>query len=154
MSKAIDAADVRILSVIQDDGTLSVNDVAERVHMSTNACWRRLKRLEADGIVTKRVALVDPAALGLTVDALVRLRLIDHTPDRVSAFVGVVSRMEEVVEIATMLSDHGLLLRVRTTTLPAHDALLARIAERFPVATVASDLVMRSHYRTTAMPID
>lgn len=152
MSKLIDAADLRILSAVQQDGTLSVNEVAERVHMSANACWRRIKRLEQDGVISARVAIVDPAALGLTVSAFVRIRLADNQWSTISGFVNACSRMDEVVEVASTFNDSNFVLRTYCTSLQAHAAMIDRICAQFAPVAVSSEFVMREHYRTTALP--
>lgn len=152
MSKLIDAADLRILSAVQQDGTLSVNETAERVHMSANACWRRIKRLEQDGVISARVAIVDAAALGLTVSAFVRIRLVDNQRSATCSFIDVCSRMDEVVEIVTTFNDSNYLLRTYCKSLEDHAAMINRISAQFAPAAVSSEFVMREHYRTTALP--
>lgn len=150
--KSVDAADRRILSVLQEDGSLSVADIAERIHLSTNACWRRLRRLETEGIIRKRVALVDPEALDLSVVAFVRLRLVDRRADAIRAFVDAVSLFDGVLEIQLMASDRTILLKTCSSSIAAHGRLLDRIADRFPAETMHSDFVQQRLYQTTALP--
>lgn len=150
--KAVDAADIRILSVLQEDGSLSAAEVAERVHLSTNACWRRMRRLETEGIIRKRVALIEPEAVGLSVSAFVRVRLADHKKN-VRAFVDAMSQLDEVTEICSMPRDHALLLRTYSSSLVAHGHLIERIAGHFPTLSIESDFVTQSLYQTTALPI-
>ena len=78
-SSKLDHLDKKILRVLQEDASLSVQDIAERVGLSSNPCWRRIKKMEDDGIITKRVALVDTDKLGLGVTVFVSLRTNNHS---------------------------------------------------------------------------
>ena len=79
MNDMLDEIDRRLLTLLQQDASLSVDALAERVHLSRNACWRRIKRLETDGVIQKRVAIIDPESVGLGLQAIVLIRTNDHS---------------------------------------------------------------------------
>ena len=102
--------DRKILAELQRDGTLSVDQLSERVSLSRNACWRRVKRLEEDGVITGRVALVDADKLGLGLSVFILIRTSNHDPDWLAKFRGAVDRLSR---------DHRRLPHVRRSRLCA-----------------------------------
>ena len=86
VSQNIDTIDRRILAELQRDGTLSVDQLSDRVNLSRNACWRRVKRLEEDGVITGRVALVDAEKIGLGLSVFILVRTSRHDPEWLKAF--------------------------------------------------------------------
>ena len=97
MSVNFDNIDRMLLALLQQDASLSVDALAENVHLSRNACWRRIKRLEADGVVQKRVAIIDPSAVGLGLQVFVLIRTNDHSATWLKAFQKAVHEMPEII---------------------------------------------------------
>ena len=104
MSTNIDEIDRKLLTLLQEDASLSVDALADRVHLSRNACWRRVKRLEADGIIQKRVAIIDPVAVGLGLQVFVLIRTNDHSAEWLKAFRSAVHQMPEIIGAQRMLT--------------------------------------------------
>ena len=103
----LDGIDVKILDLLQNDASQSIADIAERVHLSQNACWRRIKQLEEEGIIAKRVALLDPKKLGVGVTVFVTVRAGEHTERWLETFSAAVRKMPDVtakLRVTTALS--------------------------------------------------
>ena len=120
----MDAIDRKILAVLQEDASLSVAEIGQRVGLSSTPCWKRLQRLEADGVITGRVALVDPDKIGLGVTVFVSVETGDHSQDWLKRFAEVVGAMPEVMEFYRMAGDVDYMLRVVVPDIAGYDALL------------------------------
>src|SRR5450759_3767025 len=108
----MDAIDRKILAVVQQDASLSIAETGQRVGLSSTPCWKRLQRLEADGVITRRVALIDPEKVGLGITAFASIETGDHSQEWLSRFAEVVSAMPEVLEFYRMAGDVDYMLRV------------------------------------------
>src|SRR2546421_10213544 len=97
--RRLDTIDRKILSVLQQDASLSVAEIGDRVGLSSTPSWKRIQRLEADGVITKRVALVDPNKIGLGLSVFVSVESSDHSDDWLKRFADAVSAMPEVMEL-------------------------------------------------------
>ena len=98
MSQNLDAIDARILSLIQDDAALSVAEIADRVGLSSSPCWRRIKRMEETGIITRRVTLLDTQKLGLDFEVVANVKLSLPSKENLDAFESMVQGWPEVIE--------------------------------------------------------
>ncbi|TIT58727.1 MAG: Lrp/AsnC family transcriptional regulator, partial [Mesorhizobium sp.] len=105
MTLEIDEIDRKLLAELQRDGTLSVDQLSERVALSRNACWRRVKRLEEDRVITGRVALVDAEKLGLGLSVFILIRTSNHGPDWLQKFRAAVSGLPEIIGVYRMSGD-------------------------------------------------
>ena len=105
MSVNFDNIDRKLLGLLQQNASLSVDALAENVHLSRNACWRRIKRLEADGVVQKRVAIIDPSAVGLGLQVFVLIRTNDHSVTWLKASQKAVCEMPEIISAQRMSCD-------------------------------------------------
>lgn len=155
MSKKINLseADIRILRVMQEDATLSVAATAEKAHMSHNACWRRIKQLEEAGVITRRVTLLDPAALGLDMTVFVSIRISEHSEEWLTSFAAAVGAMPEVVEFYRMSGDVDYLLKLRVQNVAAYDAVYRRLIKAVRLTDVSSAFAMEELKHTTALPL-
>ncbi len=153
MSENIDDIDRNLLRLVQKDAALSVDALAEQVNLSRNACWRRLKRLESDGIIQKRVAIVDADAVGLGLLVVVLIRTNDHSAQWLTAFRRAVREMPEIVAAQRMTGDLDYVLRVRVADVPAYDHFYQRLIEKVQIADVSASFVMEDLKDTTALPI-
>ena len=153
MSTNIDEIDRKLLTLLQEDASLSVDALADRVHLSRNACWRRVKRLEADGIIQKRVAIIDPVAVGLGLQVFVLIRTNDHSAEWLTAFRSAVHQMPEIIGAQRMTGDLDYVLRVRVADVPAYDRFYQRLIEKVQIADVSASFVMEDVKETTALPV-
>ena len=108
----MDTTDRKILALLQEDASLSVAEIGSRVGLSSTPCWKRIQRLEADGVIQKRVALVDQDKIGLGVTVFVSVETGDHSQDWLDRFAEVVGAMPEVMEFYRMAGDVDYMLRV------------------------------------------
>ena len=120
----MDAIDRKILAVLQEDASLSVAEIGSRVGLSSTPCWKRIQRLEADGVIPKRVALVDQNKIGLGVTVFVSIETGDHSQEWLDRFAEVVGAMPEVMEFYRMAGDVDYMLRVVVPDIQGYDALL------------------------------
>lgn len=149
----IDKKDRRILAVLQSDASLSMDVIAERVNLSRNACWRRIRMMEESGILKGRVALVDAAKVGLGQAVFVMIRIQRHDPDWLGQFQKVVRDMPEIVGAHRMSGELDYVLRVRVADVTGYDQFYQRLIARIPIADISASFVMEDLKDTTELPI-
>jgi Lrp/AsnC family transcriptional regulator len=148
-----DAADLRILGVLQQDASLSIGEVAERVNLSQNACWRRIKRLEEDGFILRRVALLDAERLEAGVTVFVTIRAAEHSETWLTELASVVRRIPEIVEFYRMSGDIDYLLKIKVADIAAYDGVYKRLIRGVRLSDVSSAFAMEELKNTTAIPL-
>ncbi len=150
----MDRIDTNILSYLQDDSTLPVAELAERVGLSTTPCWRRVQNLEKAGVIRKRVALLDGAALNVGVTVFVRLRTSQHSYAWLEDFSAKVAAIDEVVEFYRMSGDVDYLLKIVVPDIAAYDAVYKRLIKAAAFSDVSSNFAMEEIKYVTALPLD
>ena len=154
MSELLDAVDAKILDLIQHDAGLSVAEIAERVGLSSSPCWRRIKRLEDDGVIQRRVTILDREKLGLDFEVYCTVKLSLPTKENLETFEQSVKRWPEVVQCATVTGAADYELRIVTRDMHAFDDFLReRILSLGLVSNIESRIVIRSVKHTTAAPL-
>src|SRR5687767_10032822 len=126
-SPRMDATDRKILVLLQDDASLSVAEIGSRVGLSSTPCWKRIQRLEADGVIQRRVALVDQNKLGLGITVFVSIETGDHSQDWLSKFAEMVGAMPEVMEFYRMAGDVDYMLRVVVPDIAGYDTFYKKL---------------------------
>lgn len=154
MEHRLDETDRRILAELQRDGSLPVEQLAERVHLSRNACWRRVKRLEEERVITGRVALVDADRLGLGLSVFVIVRTSSHDPDWLKRFRDAVTGFPEITGVYRMSGDLDYILRARVADVKAYDRLYQRLIARVPLTDVSASFVMEEIKETTVVSVE
>jgi Lrp/AsnC family transcriptional regulator len=154
MSGEIDTIDRRILAELQRDGTLSVDHLSERVGLSRNACWRRVKILEENDVITGRVALVDAEKLGLGLSVFIIVRTSSHDPEWLAKFRGAVTAFPEITGVYRMSGDLDYVLRARVADVKAYDRLYQRLIAKVPLSDVSASFVMEEIKETTVVPVE
>jgi Lrp/AsnC family transcriptional regulator len=149
----MDAIDRKILAVLQKDASLSVAEIGNRVGLSSTPCWKRIQRLEADGVIQRRVAVVDQDKLGLGVTVFVSIETGDHSEDWLRRFAETVSALPEVMEFYRMAGDIDYMLRVVVADIASYDAFYKRLIATIPLKNVTSRFAMEKIKATTALPI-
>jgi len=149
----MDAIDRKILKVVQDDASLSVAEIGSRVGLSSTPCWKRIQRLEADGVITKRVALVDPNKIGLGITVFVSIETGDHSQDWLAKFAETVSAMPEVMEFHRMAGDVDYMLRVVVPDIQGYDTFYKKLIGTVSLKNVTSRFAMERIKSTTSLPI-
>jgi Lrp/AsnC family transcriptional regulator len=149
----MDAIDRKILAVLQEDASLSVAEIGNRVGLSSTPCWKRIQRLESEGVITKRVALIDPVKVGLGVTVFVSIETGDHSQAWLDRFADVVGAMPEVMEFHRMAGDVDYMLRVVVPDIQGYDAFYKKLIGTVPLKNVTSRFAMERVKSTTALPI-
>ncbi|MEP3347933.1 MAG: Lrp/AsnC family transcriptional regulator [Litoreibacter sp.] len=153
MTEITDKTDLSILELLQRDATLSIDALAAEVHLSRNACWRRVKRLEESGVLIGRVALVDAAKLGKGLMVFVMMRAADHTPEWIAALDKAVKSLPEITGAHRMSGDLDYILRVQVADVPDYDRFYKRLLALVPVRDISASFVMENIKDSTAVPI-
>src|SRR5215469_6543015 len=151
--RPMDATDRKILALLQEDASLSVAEIGNRVGLSSTPCWKRIQRLETEGVVQKRVALVDQDKLGLGVTVFVSIETDDHSQEWLDRFAKVVGSMPEVMEFYRMAGDIDYMLRVVVADMAIYDAFYKRLIAAVPLKNVTSRFAMEKIKSTTSLPI-
>lgn len=128
----LDSIDRKILLALQDDATLSMQELADRVGLSANPVWRRIKRLEEAQIITRRVAVVDPAKLGLILTTFVTVRTSQHEAKWLDIFAKAVRRIPEIVECHRMSGDIDYLLKIIVRDMTHYDKVYKDLISAVP----------------------
>jgi Lrp/AsnC family transcriptional regulator len=149
----MDAIDRKILAVVQEDASLSVAEIGQRVGLSSTPCWKRLQRLEADGVIMRRVALIDPEKIGLGITVFVSIETGDHSQDWLNRFAETVGGMPEVMEFYRMAGDVDYMLRVVVPDIQGYDGFYKKLIATVPLKNVTSRFAMERIKSTTALPI-
>jgi Lrp/AsnC family transcriptional regulator len=153
-SHQIDDIDRRILSVLQRDATVSHAELADRVGASTASCWRRIKALEAAGVLTGSVRLVDPEKIDRGVNVLCNIRMRSHARDARQAFEDFVDSRPEIVECFSMSGEWDYLLRIVVADVADYNHFLMHILlGQAAVANAASHFALSMTKYTTAIPV-
>ncbi len=149
----MDDFDRKILRELQTDSGSAVSEIAQRVGLSTSPCWKRIQRLERDGLIDKRVALLNAenAGFGLTVFVSVRAR--EHSPDWLETFAQAVRNMPEVLEFYRMAGDVDYMLKVVARDVKTYDEFYKRLIKAAPLSEVTSRFAMEAIKYSTALPV-
>ena len=150
----LDHLDLAILRVLQRDASRSLADLAAEVGLTPTPCWKRIRRMEAEGIITGRVTLLDAGRLGLGVSVFVALETGDHSAEWIERFAETVAAMPEVAECWRMGGDVDYLLRVVVADMAAYDGFYRRFVAAVPsLRKVTGRFAMERVKATTALPI-
>ncbi len=149
----LDDFDIKILKLLQEDSSLQMEEIAQRVGLSASPCWRRIKRLEAEGVIDRRVALLDRKQVNLPVTVFVFVRTNQHAPDWLDSFAQAVADLPEVLEFYRMSGQVDYLLKIVVPTIEAYDAVYKRLIAKLPLFDVSSMFAMEELKATTNLPL-
>jgi Lrp/AsnC family transcriptional regulator, cysteine-sensing transcriptional activator len=150
----MDDIDRRILKALQENADLPVAEIAEKVGLSASPCWRRIQKLEAEGVIERRVALLDPEKMNVGVTVFVAIRTSQHDEKWLRDFAERVTRIPEVVELYRMSGEIDYMMRVVVPDIKAYDAVYKRLIAAVPLFDVSSSFAMETLKYTTALPVD
>ncbi|MBR0651286.1 Lrp/AsnC family transcriptional regulator [Roseomonas terrae] len=149
-----DHTDRAILRLIQRDAALSLADIAKEVGLTPTPCWKRIRKMEQEGVITGRVVLLDPEKVGLGVSVFVAIETGDHSAPWIESFATTVAKMPEIVECWRLGGDVDYLLRVVVPDMQAFDTFYRRLTAQVPaLRKVTSRFAMERVKSTTALPI-
>jgi Lrp/AsnC family transcriptional regulator len=150
----LDLIDRKIIAELMRDATLPVAQIADKVGLSQTPCWKRIQKLEAAGVITSRVALVDPARIGFGLTVYVGIEALDHSAEWRDAFTAAIELIPEVMDAHRMAGEMDYLLRVAVRDMAAFDAFYRRLTDAVPIKNVTSHFAMERIKHSTAYPID
>lgn len=151
--KKLDNKDRAILTILQEDATFSTSEIAERVSLSTTACWKRIQRLQEDGVITKQVYLLDRKKIGIGVTVFVAIKTSRHEPKWLEKFAQGVKDFPEVVEFYRMSGEIDYLLKVVVPDIESFDRIYKKLIQTIELHDVTSSFSMEEIKYTTAMPL-
>ena len=149
----MDEFDKKILSCLQADSRIALAELAQQVGLSTTPCWRRIQKLEEDGVIVGRVALLDGKKVNARVTAFVSIITNQHNDEWLRRFAEVIREFPEVVEFYRMAGQVDYLLRVVVPDIEAYDAFYKRLIAKIEIADVSSSFAMEQIKYTTALPL-
>ncbi|WP_105903467.1 Lrp/AsnC family transcriptional regulator [Vibrio gangliei] len=150
----LDKVDKKLLNLLQQDGAISLQDLADAVSLTTTPCWKRLKRLEEQGIIDKRVALLNPEKLGLSFVAFALIKTNDHSNEWYQGFTETVADFPEVMEFYRMAGEYDYMMKVLVADMKAYDSFYKKLVNSVEgISNVTSTFAMESIKYTTALPI-
>ena len=150
----MDKLDKKILRLLQDDATLSGSDIGKSVWLCTTPCWRRIQKMEEDGIIRKRVVVLDPKAINVGVNVFVSIRTSTHSEEWLKRFTEVIGTFAEVVSFYRMSGDIDYMLRVVVPDIEAYDAFYRKLISKIEISDVSSSFAMEEIKNTTELPLD
>jgi len=149
----LDPVDLRLLAILQEDATVSIADLAERVGLSSTPCWKRIRRLEQEGVIERRVAILNRERLGLGVTVIVAIRTSRHSDEWLQAFADGVVKIPEVVEFYRMSGEIDYLLKVVAKDIADYDRIYRKLTKVTELHDVSSSFAMQEIKSTTALPL-
>jgi Lrp/AsnC family transcriptional regulator len=149
----MDQKDGAILRELQRDASQSVETLAERVNLSRNACWRRMKALEERGVIRARVALLDPDLLNLGLTAFIAVRTSNHDQHWLDRFSAAVKDIPEIIGVYRTTGETDYMLHAVVPDMTGYDRLYKRLIAKVPLTDVSSFFVMEKVKETTELPL-
>ncbi|AAO53819.1 Lrp/AsnC family transcriptional regulator [Pseudomonas syringae pv. actinidiae] len=149
----MDKFDRAILDILQTDCTRSVADIAERIGLGSTACWRRIQKLEESGIIDRRVALLNPQQLNVSVSVFAAIRTNQHNAAWLEKFHAAVGELPEVVECYRMAGDTDYMLRIVVADIAGYDAVYKQLISIPGISDVSSSFAMEQIKFTTGLPL-
>jgi Lrp/AsnC family transcriptional regulator len=150
--KDLDRFDREILRLISEDASLSLAEIAGKVGLTPTPCWKRIRRMEQEGIILRRVAVLDPVKVGLPVSVFVEIETADHSSDWLTKFASVIARTPEIVDAWRMSGDVDYLLHVVVADIASYDSFYRKLIASVPLRNVSSRFSME-RLKAAALPI-
>ena len=149
----IDPKDAEILKHLQHDASMPIEALAEKIHLSRNACWRRIKALEEQGVIKARVALLDASKINLPLTAFISIKTAQHDPKWLEKFASAMRDIPEIIAAYRTTGDTDYMLQAVVPDIAGYDLLYKRLIGRIPLSDVSSSFVMEKVKETTALPL-
>jgi Lrp/AsnC family transcriptional regulator len=150
----LDDIDRRLLTELQLDASESLEKLGERVGISRNACWNRVRRLEEAGIIKARIALIEPSRINLALSVFIAIKTNEHDPKWAETFSKATRAIPEILGVYRTAGELDYLIHARVPDMPAYDALYQRLIRKVRLAEVSASFVMQEIKETTALPLN
>lgn len=154
IAERLDRLDLEILAILQEDATVPISEIGERIGLTATPCWRRIQRLEQRGYIRKRVALLDPDLLDVGVTVFISIRTNQHDIEWYESFHRLVSAIPEVTEFYRTTGNTDYLLKVSVPSIQGYDRVYKKLIEGAKLADVSSMFAMEQIKYTTALPLN
>ncbi len=151
---SLDRIDRKILDLLQKDATIPVAEIGKKIGLSTTPCWRRIQKMEEDGVILMRSAILDPKKVNVGVNVFVSIRTSEHSDAWMNRFSRVVEEFNEIVEFYRMSGDVDYLLRVVVPDIAAFDRFYKKLISKIALSDVSSSFAMAQIKYTTALPLE
>lgn len=150
----MDSMDSKLLIEHQNFPSLPMTELAGRIGLSHTACWKRLKRMEEDGVISGRAVILNQKALGLAVTVVVQIKIEQHIPENLDAFENAVQNIPEIVTCYSMSGDSDYTLHVVAQSIEDYEVFMKRRISKLPhVASIKSSFALKQVKKTTKLPI-
>jgi Lrp/AsnC family transcriptional regulator len=149
----LDELDRKILNALQADATISLDQLGETIGLSRNACWHRVKAMETSGVITKRVALIDPIKVDLGLMVFMQVSTNSHDPKWQLDFSNATNAISGILSVYRMTGDLYYLIRARVSDMADYDRLYQQLITRLPIADIAASFVMEEIKDSTALTL-
>ena len=153
MTEKIDETDLRLLRLLQQSADLSLDEISERVGLSRNACWRRIKAMEAAGVIEKRITLLNADKLGLSLMVFILVRTNEHSPEWLEKFRRATRSIPEIQSVYRMTGDLDYLISARVRDMADYDRIYQKLTEQVVLADVSASFVMEFIKDTQELPL-
>ncbi len=150
---SLDEVDRKILYYLQRDASMTIKEIAAKVHLSPTPCWKRIQKMEEEGVIRARVALLDPALVDAAVTVFIAVKTDQHNTAWSEKFAFEMSSIPEIMEIYRMSGEVDYLLRVVVSDIAAFDNLYKKIIDRIALSNVTSTFAIEQMKYTTALPV-
>jgi Lrp/AsnC family transcriptional regulator len=152
-TSALDSIDFSILALLQEDAARSIQDIADTVNLSQNACWRRIRQMEETGVIKKRVALLDATKLGAGLTVFVQVRAAEHSEEWLAHFAAAVKTIPEIVEFYRMTGEIDYLIKMRVADMAGYDRAYKTLIAAARLGDVSASFAMEEIKASTAIPL-
>ncbi len=149
----LDSIDHKILRLLQHDAAMAIESIGREAGLSRNACWRRIKQMEEAGIITARVALLDPVKVDLAQLVFISVRTNRHDPEWQAAFTRAIAELPEIMGVYRTAGDLDYLLKARVANVASYDRLYQRLIRKVELNDISASFVMEEIKETTALPL-
>jgi len=153
MSSKLDPTDRAILSALQSDASQSLDSIAEGLNVSLNTVWRRVRKLESDGVIEKRVALIDNEKIGLPLTAFIQIRTDDHSAEWAASLAKTVDGIPEIVEFYRLAGDVDYILKMMIASVADYDRVYQQLIAQVRISDVSASFAMEKLKFTTQLPL-
>ena len=149
----LDTYDKQILDLLQEDADISLNEITEKVNLTKNPCWRRIQKLQEEGIIRKKVALLNAEKLNLGVTVFVNINTNQHTAEWFNKFSDVVNDIPEIIEFYRMSGNVDYMLKIVVPSIQDYDQVYKKLIKKVDIYNVDSYFAMEEMKNMTALPL-
>ncbi|MEP6703111.1 MAG: Lrp/AsnC family transcriptional regulator [Betaproteobacteria bacterium] len=150
----MDKIDRKLLALLQDNADRPLAELADAVNLTTTPCWKRIQRMQNDGVIRKKVVLCDPAKLNLGLTAFVAVRTTQHNEQWLRKFAAAVQSIPEIVEAYRMSGEIDYMLRIVVSDISGYDIVYRKLIRSVELSDVSSSFAMERLKYSTALPVD